>query len=174
MNSPEPPEGFRWERLRREHRRKDFRCGEAAVDDWLRARAWQHQRKHLSTTTVLLDSGTRIAGYFTLATGQVDFADLPREYVKDLPRRLLPVAVLAWLGVSVEHQHQGFGRILLARALRDCYDAGATFPFIAVILDCLNDAAKAFYQRWEFCELPGNPYRLFLGHRELEAMMRGE
>jgi GNAT superfamily N-acetyltransferase len=165
------PEGWRLKRLRRSNPRKHFRCGENAVDDWLAAKALQHQEKHLSVTKVLLDEGGAIDGYYTLATGQVDFSDLPAEVAKRLPRRLLPVAVLAWLGVSRQRQGQGLGRLLLAQALRDCHEAGKTFAFVAVILDCLNEAAKAFYRRWDFEELPGQPYRLFLSARRLEAMM---
>ncbi len=122
----------------------------------------QHQEKHLSVTRVLLgDSGT-VAGYYTLAIGQVDFSDLPAETVRRLPRRQLPVAILAWLGVHEEFQGRGLGRLLLARALRECHDAGQTFAFIAVVLDCIDDTAKAFYQRFDFREVPGHPYRLFL------------
>ena len=81
------------------------------------------------------------------------------------------MAVLAWLGVSAAHQGQGLGQPLLAQALRDCYDAGQTFAFVAVILDCVSDAAKAFYRHWDFAELPGHPYRLFLSVKLLAAMM---
>jgi GNAT superfamily N-acetyltransferase len=155
------PEGFRLAVLERSHRRKDFDCGESAVNEWLQSRALQNQDKHLSATKVLLD-GQRITGFYTLATGQVDFGDLPHEAAKGLPRRALPVAVLAWLGVDRKSQGQGLGDRLLAQALRDCHLAGQTFAFVAVILDCLHDRAKAFYQRWDFRELPGYPYRLFL------------
>ena len=44
---------------------------------------------------------------------------------------------------------------------------------MAVILDCIDDAAKAFYQHFDFAELPGHPYRLFLSAAQLEAMMGG-
>lgn len=171
MTGVKLPEGFRWERLRREHPRRHFGCGQPAVDQWLRTKAWQHQKKHLSVTKVLLTADDRIAGYYTLATGQVDFSDLPAEATKGLPRRLLPVAVLAWLGVSSDHQGKGLGRSLLAQALRDCYEASDAFAFVAVILDCLNDAAKAFYKKWDFQELPGHPYRLFVSYRQLQAMI---
>jgi hypothetical protein len=40
-----------------------------------------------------------------------------------------------------------------------------------VILDCLNDRVKAFYQQFDFRELPGHPYRLFLSAARLQAMM---
>jgi GNAT superfamily N-acetyltransferase len=166
------PDGFRIEPLGREHPRRKFRCGEAKVDDWLATRALQHQEKHLSVTKVLLDDSGAIAGYYTLATGQVDFGDLPAEATKRLPRRQLPVAVLAWLGVGTERQGQGLGRLLLAQALRDCHEAGKTFAFLAVVLDCLNDAARAFYQHWDFEELPGHSHRLFLSAKRLDALMR--
>ena len=141
------------------------------MDDWIAARALQNQEKHLSTTKVLIDRVGHIAGYYTLATGQVDFGDLPPDLVHRLPRRMLPVAVLAWLGIGQERQGQGLGRLLLAQALRDCYDASKTFAFIAVILDSVDDRSKAFYEKWDFQELPCSPYRLYLSMSRLEAMM---
>jgi GNAT superfamily N-acetyltransferase len=165
------PDEFRLESLCRDHPRRTFRSGQEQVDDWIATKALQHQEKHLSVTKVLLDGVGVIAGYYTLATGQVDFSDLPAETVRRLPRRQLPVAVLAWLGIQSARQGQGLGRLLLAQALRDCFEAGKTFPFIAVILDCIDDAAKAFYQRYDFQELPGHPYRLFLNTKQLQAMM---
>lgn len=168
------PEGFHLEVLDRQHPRKGFDCGAPVVNDWLRSKAWQNQKKHLSTTKVLLDSNRAIAGFYTLSTGQVDFGDLPPELAKGLPRRALPVAILAWLGVSSEHQGQGLGDLLFAQALRDCHAAGKTFPFIAVILDAIDDHTKAFYQRWDFHELPGHPYRLYLSTAMLESLMSGK
>jgi len=171
VNDVRFPAGFHLEPLRREHPRKGFHCGEPAVDDWLSAKALQNQQKHLSVTKVLLDDAKAIAGYYTLATGQVDFGDLPAEISRQLPRRLLPVAVLAWLGVGAAYQGRGLGRLLVAQALRDCYEAGKSFPFVAAILDCLNDKAKAFYRQWDFEALPGHPYRLYLSAQRLKAMM---
>jgi GNAT superfamily N-acetyltransferase len=166
------PDGDRFEVLQREHSRRGFRCGVVPVDDWLATKALQNQEKHLSVTKVLLDPTKAIAGYYTLATGQVDFGDLPPDLTQRLPRRFLPVAVLAWLGVSSAHQRQGLGRLLVARALRECYDAAKTFAFIAVMLDCINDSAREFYRQWDFEELPGHPYRLFLSTHRLNAMMQ--
>jgi len=145
------PDGFRLEPLRRNHPRKHFTSGVEPVDDWLGTKALQHHEKHLSVTKVLLDEAGAIPGYFTLATGQVDFGDLPVELTKRLPRRLLPVAVLAWLGVSTGQQGQGLGRLLLAQALRDCHEAGKTFTFIAVFLDCLNHRLKKSFQHSRKC-----------------------
>lgn len=167
------PEGLRLEPLQRSHPRRRFDCGQADVNDWLRTKALQHQEKRLSATKVLIDGRNEIAGFYTLATGQVDFGDLPVELVRKLPRRALPVAIVAWLGLSRAHQGRKLGNRLFAQALRDCYEAGQAFAFVAVILDCIDERAKTFYQRWDFTELPGNPYRLFLSSHLLWAMMAG-
>ena len=123
---------------------------------------------------MLLDADGRIAGFYTVATGQVDFGDLPPHLTKRLPHRGLPIAVLAWLGVDHRAAGRGLGRLLLASALRDCYDAGRTFAFVAVILDCVNDFAKDFYKQWDFRELPGYRNRLFLSWNQLAGMMDSE
>ncbi len=173
MNAVRFPLGCRLEPLAKGHPRKAFTSGQADVDDWLKTKALQNQDKRLSTTKVLLDASGAIAGYYTLATAQVDFGDLPPDVTKKLPKRTLPAAVLAWLGVASDRHGQGLGKALLAQALRDCHDAGQTFAFVAVLLDCIDDKAKAFYQRFDFAELPGHPYRLFLTAAQLEAMMSG-
>ena len=170
MNAVRFPTGSQPTRLQRHHPRAEFRSGNAAVDSWLQTNALQQQEKHLSITRGLL-AEEQITGYYTLATGKVEFSDLPPELVKRLPRRALPVAVLAWLGVDQRSQHQGIEQRLLAQALRDCYQSGQTFAFVAVILDCIDDSACSFYQQWDFRQLPGHTSRLFLSWKQLEAMM---
>lgn len=172
--SIEFPAGFELQRLQREHPRRRFRSGQLKVDEWLATKALQHQSKRLSVTKVLLDDRNSIVGYYTLASGQVDCNDLPPDIARHLPRRLLPVAILAWMGVAEDRQRAGLGGRLLAQALRDCFEAAATFPFVAVILDCIDDRAKSFYQQWGFVELPGNPYRLFLSAKLLDALMENK
>ena len=61
---------------------------------------------------------------------------------------------------------------MLAAALRDCHEASETFAFIAVILDCVDEAAKRFYQHFDFEELPGYPMRLFLSFKQLDKLMK--
>ena len=168
------PEGFRIEVLRREHPRNAFDSGQSAVNGWLHQYALQNQRKRLSVTRVLLDANRHIAGYYTTAMGQADFSQLPEELAQKLPKRALPVAVLAWLGVDHRFQGMGLGTRLLAHALAECHRAGEAFAFIAVVLDCVDDAAKRFYVRWDFREVPGRPMRLFLSAEALDAMMTGE
>ena len=72
------------------------------------------------------------------------------------------------------YRGQAPGSLLLAHALRDCWEAGKTLPFIAVILDCINESVKAFYRRWEFAELRGHPFRLFWSAKHLDAIIESQ
>jgi len=172
LNGVQFPDGWRIEVLAKSHDRKAFRSGSVEVDRWLNSSALQSQSKHLTATKVLLNDEDAIVAFYTLASSQVDFSDLPQEIAKSLPRRLLPVAVLAWFGVDTSFQSKGIGKRWLATALRDCHAASQTFAFIAVILDCIDESAKQFYQQFDFDQLPGYPMRLYLSFQQLERMMK--
>ena len=165
------PEGWRVEILAKSHKRRDFKSGQTEVDVWFQSSALQSQSKHLSVTKVLLDDCGAIVGFYTLATSQVDFSDLPWSITKKLPQRQLPVAVIAWFGINQSFQAKGLGKRMLATALRDCYNASQTFAFVSVLLDCVSDSAKDFYLQFDFQELPGYPMRLFLAAESLRAMV---
>jgi ribosomal protein S18 acetylase RimI-like enzyme len=173
LSGPRFPEGWSIEVLDKSHPRQKFDSGNYDVDAWFRKSALQSQTKQLTTSKVLLDDTRTIAGYYSLAFSQIDFSDLPPELAKKLPRRQLPVSVLAWLGVDRSFQRRGIGQRLLATSLFDCYQASKTFAFIAVILDCVDENAKRFYQRFDFAELPGYPMRLYLPFKSLEALAAG-
>ena len=174
MSGTRFPDDWSIEALDKSHPRRNFESGNSDVDQWLKKSALQSQKKHLTATKVLLDEQRVIVGYYTLAFSQVDFSELPRDLVKKLPRRQLPVSVLAWLGVNRSYQGRGIGQRLLATSLVDCYDASQTFAFIAVILDCVDEQAKRFYQQFDFQELPGYPMRLYLSFKSLEALAKGD
>ena len=165
------PDDFFIEQLQKRHNRANFSSGVDSVDDWLRKRARQAQDKRLSITRLLIHTPSTIAGYYTLAMGQVNFDELPHEMARKLPGTLLPVVTLAWLGLAKPYQGKGFGERLLAQALTDCHRTGQLMPFIAVLLDCATRKAKSFYQRYDFQELPGHPMTLMLPWKLLDAMM---
>ena len=131
------PDGYRLESLRRDHPRKRFRCGEPAVDDWLATKALQNQEKHLSVTKVLLDEAGAIAGYYTLASGQVDFGDLPAES----DRRLWPSLdqVKAWLPPGYYARVHQDVLIAVPQAARGLVDEHIGRPGLSVLVLTSND-----------------------------------
>ena len=104
------------------------------------------------------------------AVGEVGHAGWGRRAHCSRRKQLAPAMATLPTGGRVASQ-EAAGRLLLAQALRDCHEGGKIFAFLAVILDCISDAARAFYQQWDFQELPGHRYRLFLSARQLERMM---
>ena len=164
------PDGLAIEVLSKAQDRKAFDCGEKSVNDWLQKKARQSQQKHLSATKVLADKSGTIAGFHTLAIAQVRLDQLPHKIARKLPDELLPVAILAWLGVDKNYQGQKLGDRLLADALLTCLQAAEVMPFIAVVIDCLDEKAKAFYTRRDFEEFPGHPLRLLIPQKTLAAM----
>lgn len=171
MKDVQLPAGTAVVAISRDLKRKSFHSGQARVDDWLHTKALQNHEKQLSSTRVLLDSTGQILGYYTLTFAQIDYGDLPSDDVKRLPRRPLPVAMIAWLGVDRQYQGKGLGARLLSLALRDCFHAGQIFPFVAIIVDCLDESSRQFFQASSFHELPGNPFRLYLRTADLGAVL---
>jgi predicted N-acetyltransferase YhbS len=85
--------------------------------------ALQSQKKHLTTSKLVLNDSRTILGYLQPRFSEIDFSDLPTNIAKNLPRRQLPVSVLGWLGVNQFFQGRGTGQRLLATSLADCYRA---------------------------------------------------
>lgn len=174
MKPPNFPAGYSLSKLRREQDRSNFRCENPKVNDWLKTKALQHQDKRLSSTKVVLNPAQQVCGFYTLVTGQIDFGDLPPEEARSLPKRSLPTAVLAWLGVDERHTRRGLGDFLVVSALRDCYDASQIFSFVAVVVDCLDENSRAFFMQYDFQPIPANPFRLFLSTRHLDVMINDD
>jgi len=166
------PDGFSIEQLEKRHHRRHFSSGVDVVDHWLKKNARQAQEKRLSVTRVLVQEPSTVAGFYTLAMGQVSFDELPYDIARKLPSTLLPIVTLAWLGLAEPDQGKGLGKRLLAQALSDCHRTGQVMPFVAVLMDCVSKNAKAFYQHYNFRELPGHPMTLMLPWKLLDAMMQ--
>src|SRR5258707_10578024 len=105
---------WRIDPLRASHERGEFSCGKAPLDDFLRLRASQYEKRRLGRTYVALFPGaTRVAGYYTLAAGAVAVANLPPEAAKRLPKHPVPVILLGRLAADHKARGQGLGKALL-------------------------------------------------------------
>jgi GNAT superfamily N-acetyltransferase len=171
LNEIRWPTGFAIEQLDRRHRRSSFDSGVSQVDQWLEQKARQSQTKRLSVTRHLVGQDRTVAGFYTLALGQLSFDELPHEVARKLPSTLVPILTLAWLGLDRRYQGRGLGGRLLAQALSDCHRTGQIMPFMAVLIDCVDAEAKSFYEHYGFRELPGYPMKLMLPWKLLDAMM---
>ncbi|MBK5915217.1 GNAT family N-acetyltransferase [Rhodocyclus purpureus] len=141
-----------------------FRCGEPALDQYLRRYANQDIRRGVARVFVATptDQASVVAGFYTLSAASVAAEQLPDSLRKKLPRYPVPAALLGRLAVSETAQGQGLGSILLVDACKRVAAASQTLAVAAIIVDAKSPAAAAFYQHFGFVELPGQPGRWML------------
>ena len=160
--------GLRIEKLRRDHRVDDFDCGEEALNRFLGRFAFQAQQAGSSQTYLALD-GDEIAGFYSLAVGSVAHTDAPERLAKGLARHPIPVMLLARLAVSIRHQGKGIGAGLLRDAELRTLQAGEIAGIRALTTHAKDDAARRFYEYFEFLASPTDPLHLFILLKDLKA-----
>lgn len=146
------------------HRRKEFSCGEPALDDYIRRYARQDVKRKVSKVFVATspDDSGKILGYYSVSAGSIQSSRLPEKSRKRLPKYPVPVALLGRLAVSEHEQGKGLGKILLADALQRIVQASEILGVFAVVVDALHGRARAYYEQFGFIALPEQPLRLFL------------
>lgn len=156
--------------LAKRHDREAFRCGEQALDDYLKRTARQHNEKGIARTFVLIDAEepARIQGFFTLATCEVVAVELPAQYAKKYPSKA-PAAKLARLAVSVDRQRQGLGRVMMVEAMRRTLAVSENIGIIGFFVDAKHQGAREYYEQFGFIPLPDSPLSLFLPLATLAA-----
>lgn len=163
---------LRIEKLSAAHRVDGFDCGAPSLDRFLVRHAWQSQRAGASQTYVALD-GEVVVGYHSLAVGEVAFADAAERLTKGMARHPVPIMLLARLAVAREGQGRGIGAGLLKDALLRTVQAAAIAGIRALVVHAKDDAARAFYQRFDFAPSPTDPFHLHLLLKDVRALLDG-
>jgi GNAT superfamily N-acetyltransferase len=133
------------------HRVDAFRCGDEALDRWLRAYAGQAQRRDAARTFVTAEPDGTVAGYYTLIAAQAEHDQTTAGVRRGLSRHFpIPVALLARLAVAAPRQNAGVGRSLLLDALQRVLRASDEIGIRAVAVNALNDRAASFYRSFGF------------------------
>jgi GNAT superfamily N-acetyltransferase len=143
------------------HNRRNFACGEPALDDYLRRLARQHAESKISRTYVAA-KGKCISGYYSLAMSAIRKEHLPEYYQKRFPNYPVPVARLARLGVDQGQQGRGLGKLLLMDALYRCCRLSDEIGSVGVVVDAKHERAQSFYRQFNFEEFPDTPLTLWL------------
>jgi GNAT superfamily N-acetyltransferase len=148
----------------RRHDRQAFSCGRPELDEYLRERAGQDARRKIAAPFVGVVAGTNVVvGYYTLSALSVMVEELPLRIAKRLPpHQGVPVTLLGRLAVDRHEQGRGVGEPLLADALARSLKGSAEVASWAVVVDAIDERARAFYQHFEFGAFPDRPRRLFM------------
>lgn len=150
----------------------EFDCGVEELNRYLRKHAFQAQAGGGARTYVTFLEG-KIAGYYTLAYGSVEFETASGRVTKGLARHPIPVILLARLAVDKSFSGKGLGTELLRDALLRTLAAADIAGLRAVIVDAKNEAARQFYLKSNFEPFPDNAFRLSLILKDVRALLKG-
>jgi GNAT superfamily N-acetyltransferase len=163
--------GWDIRRLERKHDRSEFDCGQPILNEWLRTKAGQFDRRDLSRTFVATQPGLVVVfGYYSLSTHRVVHDTLPGDESKGLPRLDIPVVLLGRLAVDQKVQGQGLGAVLLIDTLRRSAHISEEIGIRAVEVDAINESARRFYLKFGFRPLLDDPNHLFMPMHEIRKL----
>ena len=147
-----------------------FDCGQPALNQFLQRYALVNQKANSAQTYVCCLHG-EVVGFYSLAVGSVDPEVAPSKVMKGLARHPVPVMILARLGVGKEHQRKGLGQALLKDALLRTAQAADIAGIRCLLVHAKDDAARQWYESWEFEPSPTDPYHLFLMLKDLKSLL---
>jgi len=159
------PEPVKWaiQKLSAGHDRAAFDCGKAPLNDFLQKYARQNQKQGISQTYVAVQPNTdKVDGYYTISSGAVEFASVPDDVRKGLPRYPVPVAHLGRLAVDKTVTGKGLGRLLLLDAMERIVRAADSIGIHAIEVWAKDDEAKSFYVKYGFVQLLDDQFHLYI------------
>jgi ribosomal protein S18 acetylase RimI-like enzyme len=159
------------ELLSKIHARKEFDCGNIALNEFLQRIARQHIQKGLSRTFVLVDDQqpSVIMGFFTMSLCELQVECMPPIWAKKYPS-IVPGVKLARLAVSKDFQRQGIGSILLIEAMKRATIIAENAGVVGLFVDAKDLSAKGYYERFGFEATKEYPLLLFLPLSSLKSL----
>lgn len=163
-----------FEPLGKHHDRAAFDCGTDVLNRYIREQAGQDSTKKIAATFVLAgNTPATISGYYSLSSTSINVGELPEAAAKKLPRYpLMPATLIGRLAVDRRYQGKGCGELLLVDALKRSLTSTKQINSVAVVVDAIDDRAKAFYVHFQFIPLEGFTHRLFLPMKAIENLYR--
>lgn len=148
--------------LNKSHETATFRSGADELDDWLRRYGWiNHQSGN--TRVFVATRGTRVVGYYALATAGVEKAEAPDALTKGGVPAQITCLLLARLAVDESERNRGLGRGLLVDAIRRAVRVSDEVGVRALLIHARDDKARSFYEHHgEFAPSPTDPLHLFM------------
>lgn len=140
LSAPEP--------LTAAHDLSAFDCGIPPLDEWLKKRAMANQAGGASRTYVVC-RGQSVVAYYALAVGSISHAEATGRVKRNMPDPV-PMMILGRLAVDRSLQGQGIGAALLADAVLRVLQAAEIAGIRGILVDAIDDTARAFYEKFGF------------------------
>ena len=103
-----------------------------------------------------------VVGFYAIVAGEVQHAEAPERVVKGMPRRPIPLLVLARLAVHTKAQGHGMGSGLLLDALGRTLQVADMIGVCALAVHAKDEKAIAFYRHFGSTPSPTDVRHLFM------------
>ena len=155
------------------HRKSEFTCGNAYLDNYIQKQAKQDMKRKLSVCFVMSNDKNEIKGFYTLSNAGIPKEAVPEKIRKKLPRAYdsLPVTLLGRLAINKKNKGKGLGKLLLIDALKRGLEVSKVIGSMAVIVDPIDENAVQFYDRFGFILLPDSG-KMFLPMKTIEQLFK--
>lgn len=157
------------QKLERSHLVESFDCGYPDLNRYISRFALNNQTAG-SAQTYVATADNNVIGYYGLAVGAVAHSQAPTRMAKGLARHPVPVMLLARLAVDNTFKGRGLGAALLHDALARTLQAADIAGIRAVMVHAKDDAARRFYEHFDFDPSPTDVYHLYLLIKELRKL----
>ncbi len=128
---------------------KNFDCQVAPLNEFLSRYALKNDELGIGKTFIALTQKNQTAGYFTLATAQVAYQEIPDECKKKLPKYPIPALRIARLAVNKDFKGSGIGKWLLKQAFIKIIQVADVTGLYFIIVDA-KESSKTFYEHYGF------------------------
>ena len=141
-------------KLEPSHDVKQFDCGDAALNQFIRSFALTNQERHMyGTTYVAYSESGELIGYYTIANSSIPIEALPEDQTRGAPKYpQIPAILLGRLAVEKRHAKKGNGEQLLRHCLNTALSIAAQTGVRYVITDAYQDKV-AWYKKYGFKEI---------------------
>ena len=155
---------WREEPIGRNHNRRNFDCGEPALNEYLSRYARQNHESGGAKTFVAVPAAepALILGYYTIGPGAIEFARVPARLTGKLGRYDVPVFRLGRLAVDRSVQEKGLGGDLLMVAGKRALAVATQIGGMALAIDAKDETAARWYDRFGAVPLLDDPLKLIL------------
>jgi GNAT superfamily N-acetyltransferase len=153
----------------------EFECRSPEQTEWLRHHARQaHAAGTAKVLVVTAFDGELVVAYYAWAMASITIEDAPARVLRGAGRYPQPVALLARLGVSLEHEGRGLGAGLLADAIGRTAQLGVEIGCRGLLVHAETHEARDFYLHLipEFEPSPTDELHLFLLMKDIHKTLR--
>ncbi len=160
--------------LEPDHDLDGFECRSEEQTEWLRRHA--RQSSGSGTTRVLVVTtvdSLEVVAFYAWCMASVAPADAPARLRKGAGRYPQPVALLARLGVALEHEGHGLGAGLLQDVIARTHALGSEIGCRELLVHAETSEAKSFYEHLvpEFEPSPTDLLHLFLLMKDIRRTL---